>query len=130
MTDTADGAQRYRVLIADDNEGMRRVLAILLSPDTFALREVADGEEALAALTGGTFDLLLTDLNMPNRDGAALIRALRAMEAGGGRGTCAIAISGHEEAEAGALAAGADRVLPKPLQPSALLAAIVELLVD
>jgi CheY-like chemotaxis protein len=130
MTDPARGAQRYRVLIADDSEAMRRVLTILLSPDTFALREVTDGEEALTALKAEPFDLLLTDLHMPNRDGLALVRALREMEATGGRRTCVIVISGHGGSAAGALEAGADRVLPKPVQPSALLGAIVELLVD
>ena len=133
MTDRTNGAARYRVLIADDSEAMRRVLAILLSPDTFALREVSDGEEALSALKAERFDLLLTDLHMPNRDGLNLVRELRAMEGReAGRRTCVIVISGHGStgAETTALQAGADRVLPKPVQPSALLGAIVELLVD
>ena len=132
MTHPFSEAPRYRVLIADDSEAMRRVLSILLSPDTFSLMEVADGEQALTELRAERVDLRLTDLHMPNRDGLNLVRALRALETeSGGARTCVIVISGHGGigTAGAALTAGADRVLPKPVQPSALLGAIVELLV-
>ena len=128
-----DQPGRFRVLIADDSEAMRRILLLVLSPDTFALQEVNDGQEALDRLESERFDLLLTDYRMPNLDGLQLVRALRDREAERGwRPTCVIVISGHGTArvETEALDAGADRVLTKPVQPSALLSAIIELLID
>jgi signal transduction histidine kinase/CheY-like chemotaxis protein len=73
----APGAQ---VLIADDNTDMRDYLQRLLAPHWRTLT-AADGEEALALARRGKPDLILADVMMPNLDGFALLRAVRADEA-------------------------------------------------
>ena len=60
---------RQRVLIVDDNEDVRRILALRLSRAGFDVGGAADGREALAALRGGHWDLVLLDLVMPELDG-------------------------------------------------------------
>lgn len=68
------------ILIVDDSKTMRDMVNFTLSSSGFHVTEAKDGVEALNALmedTGG-FDLIITDLNMPNMDGFGLIERVRA----------------------------------------------------
>jgi CheY-like chemotaxis protein len=66
-----------RILIADDEEAMRGLIARALQMDGHATVTAQDGAEALEILTreAGKFDLLLTDIKMPLMDGIALALA-------------------------------------------------------
>jgi two-component system, cell cycle response regulator CpdR len=63
-----------RVLIADDEDSMRALVARAIAMDGHETVTAQDGAEALEILTreGGAFDLLLTDIQMPIMDGIAL----------------------------------------------------------
>jgi CheY-like chemotaxis protein len=63
-----------RVLIADDEDSMRSLVARAIAMDGHTTVTAQDGAEALEILTseGGAFDLLLTDIQMPVMDGIAL----------------------------------------------------------
>ena len=63
-----------RVLIVDDEEPMRLLVARAIAMDGHDITTAADGAEALDILNGkdGSFDLLLTDIQMPVMDGIAL----------------------------------------------------------
>lgn len=63
-----------RVLIVDDEESMRLLVARAIAMDGHEIAIAADGAEALDILSGpnGSFDLLLTDIQMPIMDGIAL----------------------------------------------------------
>jgi DNA-binding response OmpR family regulator len=67
-----------RVLIVDDNEDVRRILALRLSLAGFEVSDAADGRAGLAALRGGRWDLVLLDLVMPELDGFEFLTELRA----------------------------------------------------
>jgi two-component system, cell cycle response regulator CpdR len=66
-----------RILIADDEESMRTLVARAIAMDGHDVVTAEDGAEALERLTrdGGAFDLLLTDIQMPVMDGIALALA-------------------------------------------------------
>ena len=66
-----------RILIAEDEEPVRLLLARALAEDGYEVLTAADGAEALDVLQreGGRFDLLLTDIKMPVMDGLALALA-------------------------------------------------------
>ncbi len=66
-----------KILIAEDDEAIRNLVARALREDGHELIATADGVEALAALDqgDGNFDLLLTDVKMPTMDGIALAMA-------------------------------------------------------
>jgi CheY-like chemotaxis protein len=66
-----------RILIVDDMEQFRLGLASHLGYAGYSVHACADGQQALMALENGTFDLVLTDLEMPVVDGRALVRSLR-----------------------------------------------------
>jgi DNA-binding NtrC family response regulator len=68
---------KARILIADDEEKMRRVLEIMLSQDGYRIAAAQDGLEALTAFEKHPCDLVITDLKMPRLDGLELIRKLR-----------------------------------------------------
>jgi two-component system cell cycle response regulator CpdR len=72
-----DGASMARVLIADDEDSMRSLVARAIAMDGHAIVTAQDGAEALEILTrdDGAFDLLLTDIQMPVMDGIALALA-------------------------------------------------------
>lgn len=68
-----------RVLIADDEESMRQLVARAIAMDGHETTTAEDGAEALEILVrnNGAFDLLLTDIKMPVMDGIALALAAR-----------------------------------------------------
>lgn len=61
-----------RILIAEDEESLRRFVARALHMDGHETVEAGDGAEALELLEDGPFDLLLSDIRMPVMDGIAL----------------------------------------------------------
>ncbi len=66
-----------RILVADDEEGVRSFLAESLERDGHEVVEVADGAAALAAAREEPFDVVITDLKMPKLDGMSVVRTLR-----------------------------------------------------
>jgi two-component system, NtrC family, response regulator AtoC len=71
---------QQRVLVVDDETRMRRVLEIMLQKMGLETRAAHNGQEALALAQKESFDLILTDLKMPEMDGLALLDALRAQK--------------------------------------------------
>jgi two-component system, NtrC family, response regulator AtoC len=73
MSDKRSG----RVLVADDEEGVRTFVAEALERDGHEVVQAADGAEALRAAREEPFDVVITDLKMPKMDGMSLVRTLR-----------------------------------------------------
>jgi DNA-binding NtrC family response regulator len=72
-----ESTDRPRVLIADDETNLRRVLSAILEREGYDVLSAADGEEALALMTNG-IHTVITDLKMPRLDGMALLRRVAA----------------------------------------------------
>jgi two-component system, NtrC family, response regulator AtoC len=66
-----------RILVADDEEGVRTFLAETLERAGHEVTQVADGAAALRAAHEEPFDVVLTDLRMPGTDGMAVVRTVR-----------------------------------------------------
>lgn len=66
-----------QILIAEDDESLRRVMEYNLREEGYAVEVVPDGETAVRALGGASHDLLLTDLRMPGRTGLELLEEVR-----------------------------------------------------
>ena len=66
-----------RILVADDEQGLRAFVAEALESDGHVVAQAADGVEAAQRLARESFDLLITDLKMPRMDGLALLRQAR-----------------------------------------------------
>ena len=72
-----NAAALARVLIVDDEEGMRNYLGVVLRKAGLDTAEAADGEQACAMLAKERFDVVLEDLKMPKLDGLGLLRRIR-----------------------------------------------------
>ncbi len=66
-----------RILIVDDDEAIRSVLAEIFKEEGYWVQVAGNGRQALQTLTAVPFDVLLTDISMPVMDGRELARALR-----------------------------------------------------
>jgi two-component system chemotaxis response regulator CheY len=69
-----------QILIADDSESIREVLAYSIQNAGYEVLLASDGKEALKYFDGRTIDLLLTDYHMPNLNGLELIHQVRQIE--------------------------------------------------
>lgn len=67
----------FKILIAEDDRELRRLFAHVLIKNGFAVKEVSDGKEALAAMENDYFDIIISDVMMPNMDGYEFVRTLR-----------------------------------------------------
>ena len=115
-----DGPRRT-LLVVDDVASNRALLRELLGTAGFAVREAADGEQAVAHAAQRDADLILMDLVMPNLDGLQAIQRLRALPAGAQVPIIAVSASASEAERREGLAAGADAFLRKPIDGQALL---------
>ncbi|HUL30883.1 MAG TPA: response regulator [Thermodesulfobacteriota bacterium] len=69
--------ESIQILLADDDDELREILEKYLSRTGRALRSCKDGQEALEALKSTSFDLVITDLMMPEIDGIQLLREVK-----------------------------------------------------
>ena len=67
----------YNVLIAEDDGDLRELFKRVLEKNDFNVTGVGDGLEALKAMRDGYYDLLISDIMMPNMDGYELVRSMR-----------------------------------------------------
>jgi len=68
-----------RILAVDDSASMRQMVTFTLKSAGYDVAEARDGEEALSMAKSNKFNLVLTDVNMPVKDGITLIKDLRAL---------------------------------------------------
>lgn len=114
-----------RLLVVDDDPAIRSALADELREAGYETAVAADGDEAAALAREGGFDLVLTDLAMPRRDGFALIRALRAPgEPTATTPVLVLSVRGEESDKVRALDLGADDFVTKPFALAELLARV------
>lgn len=118
-------ALRGRILLAEDGEDNQRLIALLLRVAGAEVTVVPNGRQALEALdwaaaAGAPFDLLITDMQMPEMDGYTLAATLRAQ----GVGIPIVALTAHAMAEdrQRCLDAGCDDYASKPIDRQALIA--------
>jgi two-component system, OmpR family, response regulator MtrA len=110
------------VLVADDDEDIRRLVVMKLRSAGHEVTHVGDGDAALAALTADPPDLAVLDLMMPGLTGVQVCEAIRADPALAHVPVVLLTARAQERDQAEGLAAGADAYLSKPFRPKALLA--------
>ena len=125
----ASSPSAKRILVADDEPHVRRILTTLLESRSHAFDTVADGLAALELLEGPTpYDLVLLDLMMPGADGLEVLARTRNMERRHGLPIVILTAKGQDTDREEALALGANDFITKPFSPKKLLARIDDLL--
>lgn len=110
-----------RVMTVDDSRTMREMVAFTLREAGFEVSEAEDGTKALSALQAKPVDVVITDLNMPNMDGVALIRALRATPKYRATPILMLTTESDNAKKAEGKSAGATGWLVKPFDPQKLI---------
>lgn len=114
-----------RILLVDDDDLFRRMLALILTKLGYEVREARNGKEAIKLFDDSAPDVVLTDLIMPEKEGLETIAELRQSHpnvkiiamSGGGR------VSAFDHLRV-AKAMGADQILAKPFSNEAVAAAL------
>jgi DNA-binding response OmpR family regulator len=109
-----------KALVAEDDPGIRRLIAGMLELDGWEVREVADGDEAVEMAAEWHPDAVVIDVMMPRKDGITAVREMR--EAPGGDDFGVVVVSAKPAAEAEAMEAGSDDFVSKPFDPDDLSA--------
>lgn len=104
-----------RVLIVDDDAGLRQSLALLLQEAGYDIAGEGDPEQALQRAATGAFDLILCDVRMPKMDGVTFLRRYRAD--GGQALLIMMSAYGSEDSALAAMREGAYDYLHKPFRP-------------
>ncbi|HTL28522.1 MAG TPA: ATP-binding protein [Tepidisphaeraceae bacterium] len=115
-----------KVLMVDDEEDARLLVARVLSPRGASVVVAGSVQEALEQIRDYRPDVILCDIGMPHEDGFALLKSVRALEAGSGRQTPVVAVTAFARAEdrRRMLLAGFHMHVAKPVEPAELIAVV------
>jgi DNA-binding NtrC family response regulator len=117
---------KKKILVIDDEEIVRTSCNRTLTPEGYEVRLARNGVEGLKILEGETFDLVLTDLKMPDVDGIEVLRKIKE-----GRPEIeVIIITGYQTVDTAvkAIKLGAFDYIEKPFTPDGLIAAVAKAL--
>ena len=112
------------VLSVDDSASMRQMVRLTLVDAGYDVVEAEDGKDALAKAQGASFNMVVTDLNMPNMDGLTLIRELRKLPAYKGVTIVFLTTESDDSRKQEAKAAGATGWITKPFNKDQLIAVV------
>ncbi|MGZ3422721.1 MAG: response regulator [Polyangiales bacterium] len=111
----------HPIMVVDDDDDIRDILAMMLRGEGFPIVTAADGAAALASLRSGTRpSLILLDLRMPRVSGYEVLETLKSED--GFAAIPVVVMSGDSSARAVASSLGADACLEKPVEYDDVLA--------
>ena len=100
------------ILLCEDDQNLRQLIRVVIG-DGYRFVEAIDGDEAVELAATVQPDLVILDLMLPKLSGLDVLARIRELA---GNRPCVIVMSAWADAEEAALAAGADRFLPKPFE--------------
>ncbi len=116
-----------RILVVDDSRAMRAyVRGVLKANYDCSLKEVTSGFEALRLLPRERFDLVITDVNMPDINGLELIRFIRSSDRYRDVPVLIISTQTTDQAQEKVFELGANGFLAKPFEPKMLVEAVAK----
>ena len=117
-----------KILAVDDSASMRQMVAFTLKGAGHTVTDAADGQQALDIAKTQSFDVVLTDVNMPVMDGITLTRELRALPAYRFTPILVLTTEAGGDKKQEGRSAGATGWLVKPFNPDQLLATVNKVL--
>jgi len=120
--------EKKRILLVDDSRTVRQLLSLVLKKHIFCdITEACDGREAAQSLGNDCFDLMITDINMPNMNGLSLIMKVRGEMDLGIPIIIVTTMGGEQDRDAG-LDLGANSYVTKPINAPTLIREATDLL--
>jgi len=116
------------ILTVDDSASIRQTIKIALGVAGHEISEATNGVDGLSKADAGKFDLIITDLNMPEMDGLAMIRELRKKTAYAGVPILFLSTENDTNMKSQAKAAGATGWLTKPFAADQLVRIVEKVL--
>ncbi len=116
------------ILIVDDSASIRQVVGISLKSAGYSVVEAVDGKDALSKLDGRKVHLMISDVNMPNMDGIAFLKAVKQLPAYKFTPVIMLTTEAGEARKQEGQAAGARAWIVKPFQPAQMLNAVSKLI--
>ena len=115
-----------KILVVDDEDIVRTSCSRTLVPEGYEVRLAKNGVEGLQMAAGERFDLVLTDLKMPDMDGIEVLRIIKEKWPE----TVVIIVTGYQTVDTAvkAIKLGANNYIEKPFTPDALISAVTEAL--
>ncbi|THB69552.1 MAG: response regulator [Gammaproteobacteria bacterium] len=121
---------KKKLLFADDSASMRKVLGMHMKMNGFDVTACADGAEALAKAQAERYDIIITDMNMPNMNGIEFIKGVKQTETNKFAPIIMLTTENAEDMRAEGQAAGAKVWLVKPFRPDQLLSVVKKVMDD
>lgn len=118
----------HSILAVDDSASIRQMVAFTLKSAGYQVTEAVDGQDALDKAKTKTFDLVLTDQNMPRMDGITLVKNLRANNSYSVKPILILTTESSDAMKAQGKAAGATGWLVKPFDPMRLAEVVKKVL--
>ncbi|MCP5180124.1 MAG: response regulator [Pseudomonadales bacterium] len=120
----------HSILIVDDSVSMRQMVGYTLKSSGFDVTAAEDGDIALNIARDNPtgFDLVITDVNMPNMDGISLVRELRQLPQFQYKPILVLTTESSTEKKMQGKAAGATGWIVKPFNPDQLIATVARVL--
>lgn len=109
------------ILAVDDSASLRMAIRIALTGAEYTVTEASDGVDGLTKANATRFDMIVTDLNMPNMDGLTMIKEIRKNPSQAGVPIIFLTTESDPEMKNQAKAAGATGWLVKPFVPDQLV---------
>ena len=118
------------ILIVDDSNAIRQMVGLTLRNAGFSVEEAEDGDVALgmAQRNGESYELVITDVNMPNMDGITLVRELRDLREFQYKPILVLTTEFSDEKKQQGKDAGATGWLVKPFDPEQLVGVVNKVL--
>jgi two-component system chemotaxis response regulator CheY len=114
----------HSILAVDDSASMRQMVAFTLKNAGYHVVEAVDGQDAYEKAGGRSFDLVLTDQNMPRMDGISLTKKLRENPQFKSTPILILTTESSDQMKQAGRAAGATGWLVKPFDPNKLIEVI------
>jgi two-component system chemotaxis response regulator CheY len=115
------------IMVVDDSASIRQVVGIALKGAGYDVIEGVDGQDALAKLTGQKVHLIISDVNMPNMDGIAFVKAVKQLPTYKFTPVIMLTTESQESKKLEGQAAGAKAWVVKPFKPDQMLGAVSKL---
>ncbi|UXY16327.1 response regulator [Chitiniphilus purpureus] len=115
------------ILVVDDSFSLRQTVGIALKGAGYDVVEASDGKDALGKLDGRKYNLIISDVNMPNMDGISFVKAAKQLPSYKFTPVIMLTTEGDESKKQEGKAAGVRAWVIKPFQPPALLDAVAKL---